>query len=157
MKIKDIDKVLTTLKTGPTKWELDNVIYHDRYTNPKTLHNFLTRIKELDSTKKQLDPASLAEYDYLVEMLEDMDIEDIESLTMLDEEQSRDQFIEELARKSAIEVMTNGKLSFETFETACKFSPSDFILCAKRTQDLINSIQGLVIKGETLSQDVAQA
>jgi hypothetical protein len=41
--------------------------------------------------------------------------------------------------------------------TACKLSPNDFILCAKRTQDLINAIQGLVIKGETLSSDVAGA
>ena len=41
--------------------------------------------------------------------------------------------------------------------TACKLSPNDFILCAKLTQDLIDAIQGLVIKGENLSMDVAGA
>jgi hypothetical protein len=39
----------------------------------------------------------------------------------------------------------------------CKLSPSDFIITAKRTQDLINSIHELVIQGETLSSDVAGA
>ena len=39
----------------------------------------------------------------------------------------------------------------------CKLSPNDFILAAKRSQDIINSIRELVIQGETLSDDVAGA
>ena len=86
-----------------------------------------------------------------------MDESDIDEILNFDEEESKTSFIEDLARKSAIEVLTNGKLGFETMIIACKLSPNDFILCAKRTQDIINSIQGLVIKGETLSKDVAGA
>jgi hypothetical protein len=39
----------------------------------------------------------------------------------------------------------------------CRLSPEDFILTSKRTQDLISSIQELVIKGETLSDEMAGA
>jgi hypothetical protein len=86
-----------------------------------------------------------------------MDIDECSELLNLNEDASKESFIENLARTSAIEVLTNEKLSFETMTTACKLSPNDFILCAKRTQDLINAIHGLVIKGETLSNDVAGA
>jgi hypothetical protein len=73
------------------------------------------------------------------------------------EDDAKESYIENLARISAIQVLTNGKMDYETMNTACKFSPNDFILCAKRTQEIINAIRGLVIKGETLSQDVPQA
>jgi molybdenum cofactor biosynthesis enzyme len=74
-----------------------------------------------------------------------------------DDEIVQQTFIENLARTSALEVLTNDRISYETMNTMCKLSPSDFILTAKRTQDLINSIHELVIQGETLSSDVAGA
>jgi uncharacterized protein YjgD (DUF1641 family) len=100
--------------------------------------------------------AEQQELSALLELYADLDDNDILDLIDPTDEESRDQFIEDLARESAIQVLTNGKMDFETMTTACKLSPNDFILCAKRTQDLINSIRGLVIKGETLSKDVAQ-
>ena len=154
MKITQIDNVLSKIKTV-SKWELDSVIYYDRTSNPKTLADFLTRIQTLQLVKRTVNEQ--AELDYLLELLEDID-ED-ECLDFLDrtDEDDRISFIENLARISAIEILTGEKISFETMNTACKLSPSDFILCAKRTQDLINAIHGLVIKGETLSNDVAGA
>jgi hypothetical protein len=93
----------------------------------------------------------------LLELLADLEEEDCLELIDRTEEDAKNSFIENLARTSAIEILTGGKINFETMNTACKLSPNDFILCAKRTQDLINAVQGLVVKGETLSMDVAGA
>jgi hypothetical protein len=156
MKTTQIKELLSSITIGPSKWELDTITWHDRLSNPATLTNFLSRIQELQAIKKR--PTSLQkELDHLVEMLDGIDDNDIADLVNQSEDDARDSFIEELAKVSAIEVITGGKLSFNTMNTACKLSPNDFILCAKRTQDLINSIQGLAIKGETLSNDVAGA
>ena len=154
MKITQIDNVLSKIKTV-SKWELDSVIYYDRTSNPKTLSDFLTRIQTLQLVKRTANEQ--AELGYLLELLEDMDEDECLDLLDRTDEDDRISFIENLARISAIEILTGEKISFETMNTACKLSPSDFILCAKRTQDLINAIHGLVIKGETLSYDVAGA
>jgi hypothetical protein len=155
MKLTQIKNVLPKLVTGPSKWELDAITYYDRTSNLVTLTKFLTRIQYLQSLKTKATAEEKQELDYLVELLEDLDEEECLSLLNKDEDEHKNQFIEDLARTSAIEVLTGGKISFESMNTACKLSPNDFILCAKRTQDLINAIQGLVIKGETLSMDVA--
>lgn len=156
MKIKDIEKVLKTLPSTASKWELDNVIWADRLTDPRVLERFLVRIQELDAraSKTKSEQEELVN---LEQLLADITLEDCKNLTALSEEDEKTNFIESLARKSAIETLCNNKLSIETMNTACKLSPNDFILCAKRTQDLITAIHGLVIKGETLSKDVAGA
>lgn len=156
MKPEQIKTLLPKINTGPSKWELDTITYYDRTSNADTLYRFLSRIEELN-TQKKLKPAEEQELTNLIELLEDLEEDDIGDLIERSEEDVKDMFIEDLARTSALEVLTNGKLGFETMNTACKLSPNDFILCAKRTQDLINAIQGLVIKGETLSKDVAGA
>jgi hypothetical protein len=156
MKLENIENFLSKKTTCPSKWELDTIIYFDRTTNPDTLIRFLSRIKFLSETEN-LDNAETEELSYLLELLEDLDEDECDDILNRTEDECRDAFIEALARSSAIEVLTSGRLSFESMHTACKLSPNDFILCAKRTQDLINSIQGLVIKGETLSKDVAGA
>jgi hypothetical protein len=157
MNSDNIKKIITKITLGPSKWELDSITYSDRYTNPKTLISFFERIQLLESKKTKITKEEKEELTILLELLEEMDEEDIEELLVMSDEDHKTSFIEDLARKSAIEVLTNGKLGFETMNTACKLSPNDFILCAKRTQDIINSIQGLVIKGETLSKDIAGA
>ena len=154
MKITQIDNVLSKLKTV-SKWELDSVIFYDRTSNPKTLADFLTRIQTLQLVKRTTNEQ--AELGYLLELLEDIDEDECFAFLDRTDEDDRISFIENLARIGAIEILTGEKISFETMNTACKLSPSDFILCAKRTQDLINAIHGLVIKGETLSNDVAGA
>lgn len=156
MKIEDIKKILEKVDESPNKWELDNIIYWDRTTNPKTLVRFLTRINDLRFTEK-LSKTEEQEYKKLLELLAELDLKECLELLKQDEDEIKDAFIEDLARMSAIQVITMGRVEFSTMETACKLSPTDFILCAKRTQDIINSIQGLVIKGETLSSDVAGA
>lgn len=156
MKIENIQKILSTVVQSPSKWELDNIIYYDRSSNPETLVRFLSRIQFLNSSKT-LDVSEKQELTYLLELLEDLDEDDCKELLSNSDEETKDLFIENLARNSAIEVLTHGKISFESMHTACKLSPNDFILCAKRTQDLITAIQSLVIKGETLSKDVAGA
>ena len=135
---------------------MDTIIWHDRLSNPDTLVDFLNRIQELQVIKKPSDDQKL-ELSYLLDLLDEIEDSDLDALINRSDEEIKDAFIEDLAKVSAIEVITGGKLSFETMNTACKLSPNDFILCAKRTQDLINSIQGLAIKGETLSNDVAGA
>lgn len=156
MKIKDIEKILKLLPSSNSKWELDNIIWADRLSDPNILELFLSRILELDS-KADKNKSELNELKNLEELLDDMTLDDCKSLTGLTEEDEKNNFIEALARKSAIETLCNNKLSIETMNIACKLSPNDFILCAKRTQDLITAIHGLVIKGETLSKDVAGA
>ena len=103
------------------------------------------------------ESSKLSLVEHLLELLENIKESDVEELINRTENQEKNSFIDELAKKSAIELITTGKMSFETMNTSCKLTPNDFVLCAKRTQDLMNSIRGLVIKGETLSKDVAGA
>jgi hypothetical protein len=152
MNPKQIKNILSKLNTGPSKWELDTIVYNDRYSNPRTLAAFLSRIQELEALQTEEEQLELG---YLLELLEDLEEEDCLELVNQSEEDAKNLFIENLARTSAIEILTGGKIDFDTMNTACKLSPNDFILCAKRTQDLINAVQGLVVKGETLSMDVA--
>jgi hypothetical protein len=151
----DIDKILSQ-SSGPSKWELDNITWHDRGTDPEVLRGFLGRITELKNSVEPTKDES-AELAILIELANEMD--EVECLDLLSREDEivQQNFIEKLARRSALEVLTNEKVSFDTMNTMCKLSPNDFILTAKRTQDLINSIHELVIQGETLSQDVAGA
>lgn len=156
MKKENIKNIITKIVICPSKWELDTITYHDRTSNPETLKSFLSRIQELIANKKQTLEEK-KELSHLLELLEELDETECNSLLTRDDDEIKDAFIEKLARVSAIEVLTGGKISYNSMNTACKLSPNDFILCAKRTQDLINSVQGLVIKGETLSKDVAGA
>lgn len=156
MKLEDIDKILTKTDTSPSKWEFDNIIYWDRISNPKTLVSFLTRIQTLHD-KKDKTVSEEKELSKLLELLDETDYDDCLSMSFTTDDEQKDNYLENLARTNAIQILTLGRIDFNNMETACKLSPNDFILCAKRTQDLINSIQGLVIKGETLSSDVAGA
>ena len=52
MKLEKINDVLSEIKLGPSKWELDTIIWYDRLSNPNVLVGFLNRIKELNSTIK---------------------------------------------------------------------------------------------------------
>lgn len=156
MKLEKIKDIMSNIKLGPSKWELDTIIWHDRMSNPNVLAAFLSRIQELQAIKKPA-PTQKLELDHLLELLDEMDENDIDDLIQQSDEEAHDAFIENLAKKSALEVLTKGRVDLETLETSCKLSPNDFILCAKRTQDLLNTISGLVIKGESLSQDVAGA
>lgn len=156
MKPEQIKEVLSSSLKCPSKWELDNVIWADRTTDPDVLIQFLNRIEHLSGLTGQT-PQEKQELELLTELLDDLDEDDCAHMLNPTEEEAKDSFIEKLARTSAIEILTNGRLGYETMNTACKLSPNDFILCAKRTQDLITAIQGLVVKGETLSTDVAGA
>jgi len=152
----NIDYILSQAPTGPSRWELDNIVYNDRTINPDTLLAFLHRIQIL-----RADPAPseemTAELSILEELAEELDQDECIELLSKDDDAVRQNFIENLARRGAIEVLCKDKVSEETMSMTCKLSPSDFILTAKRTQDLINSIRELVIQGETLSKDVAGA
>ena len=152
MKLEQIAEVLSKIKTGPSKWELDTIVWYDRLSNPDTFVKFLNRIQELSDQS-----SNSQELVYLLELLDEMDDSDVNDIINYSEKDAHNHFIEELAKRSAINVIANGKLAEETLNTSCKLSPNDFILCAKRTQDLLVAIQGLVIKGETLSKDVAGA
>lgn len=157
MKIQLMKKILSETSIGPSKWELDNVTWAERFTDPKILLKFFNRINDLIESQDSLSSNDKMELSYLLEMLEDMEETDVQELLDRSEDEQRDSFIEDLARIAAIETLTNTRMSIETMTIACKLNPNDFILCAKRTQDLINSIQGLVLKGEILSQDIPQA
>ena len=157
MKTTQIKNILSKLSTTPSKWELDSIIYHDRTSNAKTLAKFLTRIQDLQALKTKATAGEQQELEYLLALLDDLDADECLQLADQTDEDDKTAFIEDLARTSAIEILTSGRIGFETMNTACKLSPNDFILCAKRTQDLINAVQGLVVKGETLSMDVAGA
>lgn len=152
----NIDRILSQSQIGLSRWELDNIVWNDRTSSPKTLLDFLSRINYLRELE-ELDTNQEKELDILIELANDLDEAECIELLSDDDELAQQRFIETLARRSAIEVLANERVSFETMNTTCKLSPSDFILCAKRTQDLINAIRELVIQGETLSGDVAGA
>jgi uncharacterized protein YjgD (DUF1641 family) len=150
------EKLLTLASAGTSRWELDNITWHDRASNPETLISFLERIQFLENIEDRSSKEE-RELDSLIDLANDLDEEECVQLLSNDDEIVQQTFIENLARTSALEVLTNDRISFETMNTMCKLSPSDFIITAKRTQDLINSIHELVIQGETLSSDVAGA
>jgi hypothetical protein len=150
------EKLLTLASAGTSRWELDNITWHDRASNPETLISFLERIQFLENIEGRSSKEE-RELDSLIDLANDLDEEECVQLLSNDDEIVQQTFIENLARTSALEVLTNDRISFETMNTMCKLSPSDFIITAKRTQDLINSIHELVIQGETLSSDVAGA
>jgi len=143
---------LLDLATGPSRWELDNITYSDRTSNPETLKAFLSRIQLL-----RISDADSAELKILEDLANDLDQKECEELLSNSDDMAQQMFIENIARQSALEVLTKDRVSFETMNIMCKLSPSDFILASKRTQDIINSIHELVIQGETLSNDVAGA
>lgn len=150
------EKLLTLASAGTSRWELDNITWHDRASNPETLISFLERIQLLENIEERSSKEE-RELDSLIDLANELDEEECVQLLSNDDEIVQQTFIENLARTSALEVLTNDRISFETMNTMCKLSPSDFIITAKRTQDLINSIHELVIQGETLSSDVAGA
>jgi len=156
MKTLDIDYILSQVPVGPSRWELDNIVYNDRTTNPETLLTFLKRIQFIRS-HAELTAEMSAELGILEELAEELDQDECIELLSKDDDITQQNFIENLARRGAIEVLCKDKVSTETMHLTCKLSPSDFILTAKRTQDLINAIRELVIQGETLSKDVAGA
>jgi hypothetical protein len=152
----NIDYILSQVPAGPSRWELDNIVYNDRATNPATLLAFLTRIQVLRNESEPTESMA-AELTILEKLAEELDQDECLELLVNDDEIVRQNFIENLARRGAIEVLCKDKVSTETMSMTCKLNPRDFILTAKRTQDLINSIRELVIQGETLSEDVAGA
>jgi len=152
----NIEKVLKQVVFGPSKWELDNIVWHDRTTNPDTLKGFLKRIVELKSLKSPTAEEA-RELTLLLELANELDEKECLELLSNTDEIAQQTFFENLSRRSAMEVLTDKKISHETMSTMCKLSPEDFIIVSKRTQDLINAITALVIQGETLSRDVAGA
>jgi hypothetical protein len=153
----DVEYLISLAESSQiSKWELDNIVWHERTTNPEVLLQFLKRIETLQSLDKP-SPLHTMELRFLTELADDMDQDECEELFNQDDEVVRHRFIEALARQGALETLCNNAISIETMERMCKLSPNDFILAAKRSQDLINSIQELVIQGETLSSDVAGA
>jgi hypothetical protein len=158
MKLKlNVDKLLKAADLGPSKWELDNVVWNERGTNPAVLKSFLQRIKDLQATGNSASSAEKTELKFLTELANDMNEDECLSLLSNDDDAAQHRYIEYVARKNALEVLCKNQVSVETMEEMCKLSPEDFILAAKRTQDLMNSIRDLIIQGETLSRDVAGA
>ena len=152
----NIDFILSQVPAGPSRWELDNIVYNDRASNPATLLSFLNRLQVLRAEYKPSEE-KIAELNILEELAKELDQDECVELLSKDDDIVRQNFIENLARRGAIEVLCKNKISEEIMNMTCKLSPRDFILTAKRTQDLINSIRELVIQGETLSKDVAGA
>lgn len=152
----DVDMLLAVAAPGISRWELDNVVYHDRATNPETLLVFLKRIKQLESITRT--DAQSKELDILNELLNELDEAECTSLlNNSSDEVVKQRYIENLARQGALETLCDNKLSMDTMVAMCKLSPNDFILGAKRSQELINAIRELVIQGENLSGDVPGA
>lgn len=156
MNIESVKSLLNTYVDIPSKWELDNIIWAERLHNPKILIKFLKRIEELSNIETHSKETE-KELENLLILLKDMDEKTCNEILLTSEIDAKIYFIENHARQSAIEVLTNNKISSETMTISCKLSPQDFIICAKRTQDIINSVHELVVKGETLSTDVAGA
>lgn len=158
MKLKlNLEKLLAASSAGPSKWELDNIVWGDRTTNIITLKNFLQRIKDLQSLENTATDHEKAELAILIELANDLDEDECLLLLSNEDDQVQHRYIESIARKAALEVLCDNRVHIETMNELCKLTPEDFILASKRSQDLINSIKELIIQGETLSQDMAGA
>jgi hypothetical protein len=158
MKLKlNVEKLINSAEVGPSKWELDNITWHDRATDPQVLLNFLKRIRDLQTTEKSLTKEEKAELKILIELANDLDESDCKELLSNNDVVAQNRYIEYIARKSALEALCDSRVSVATMEEMCKLSPEDFILASKRAQDLMNSIKELILQGETLSQDMAGA
>lgn len=151
----NIDKLLDAATQGKSKWELDNITYHGRTSNPTVLVAFLNRIKELEYQSNTNSEKS--ELIHLLELSKDLNEDECLALLSNTDEIAQQTFIENLARTCAIEVLTRDKVSYDSMNLMCKLNPDDFILTCKRTQDIINSVHELVLQGEILSQDVPGA
>lgn len=154
MKLENTTQFLSQLRACPSKWELDNITWADRTTDPRVLSQFLQRIEELQLSSTLAGKQELA---FLLELLEEIPEYEVALLVDQTEDAAKSQFIEQLARTSAIEILADNKLSFNTVETTCRLGHNDFILCATRAQELINAVQGMMIKSESLSEDIPQA
>jgi hypothetical protein len=153
----DIEGLLSLAENSQiSRWELDNVVWIERSSNAEVLVKFLKRISELASVEAPTSQQQ-QEFSILQDLASEMDQASCEELLSNNDESARQRFIESLARQGALETLCNNAVSIDTMEKMCKLSPNDFILTAKRSQDLINSIQELVIQGETLSSEVAGA
>jgi hypothetical protein len=95
MKTENITNVLSQLRACPSKWELDNIIWSDRTTDPQVLSKFLQRIEELQQSSSRAATQELA---ILLELLEDIDEADCQSLIDQTDDSARILFIENLAR-----------------------------------------------------------
>jgi hypothetical protein len=156
MNLEDIKELINCSHECPSKWELENIIWAEKDSDPKVLFEFLKRIDFLNSLEIK-NRSHEIELQRLLEIAQGLDKDVARILLEKHEDREKDLFIEKLARTSAIEVLTNNKLSYDTMNIACKLPPNEFILCAKRTQDIINSVRELVIKGENLSSDIPGA
>jgi len=157
MKLKlNVEKILASASVGPSRWELDNIVWNDRATNPHTLKKFLKRIQELQSLPS-IETHEKQELKILVDLANDLDEKECIELLSNDDANVQHYYIESIARRSALEVLCENRVSTETMHEMCKLSPEDFVLASKRAQDLINSIKELIIQGETLSQEMAGA
>lgn len=154
MKTENITNVLSQLRACPSKWELDNITWADRTTDPQVLSKFLQRIEELQQLSSRAATQELA---ILLELLEEINDYEVELLVDQTEAAAKSQYIEKLARVSAVEILSDNKLSFNTIDVTCKLGHNDFILCATRAQELITAVQSMMIKSESLSQDIPQA
>jgi hypothetical protein len=154
MKTENITNVLSQLRACPSKWELDNITWSDRTTDPQVLSKFLQRIEELQQLSSRAATQELA---ILLELLEEINDYEVELLVDQTEAAAKSQYIEKLARVSAVEILSDNKLSFNTIDVTCKLGHNDFILCATRAQELITAVQSMMIKSESLSQDIPQA
>jgi hypothetical protein len=154
MKTENITNVLSQLRACPSKWELDNITWSDRTTDPQVMSKFLQRIEELQQASSRAATQELA---ILLELLEEINDYEVELLVDQTEAAAKSQYIEKLARVSAVEILSDNKLSFNTIDVTCKLGHNDFILCATRAQELITAVQSMMIKSESLSQDIPQA
>lgn len=152
----DVERLISTASIGVSRWELDNIVWHDRTFNPKALLAFLTRISDLRKLTEKTEKET-KELEILEELADKLDPAESESLLSSEDHLVQQNFIEQIARQGALETLCNNQLSMHTMETMCKLNPDDFILAAKRSQDIINAVRELVIQGETLSSDVGGA
>jgi len=153
MKLEKIKSILNNSTIHHSKWELDNIVWVERLSNPIVLFKFLERIDFLNSLNIK-SKSEEVELKILLELLEDVDEDKCINLLTVSEDDEKHNFIENLARVSAIEILTSNKLTTDTLTTSCKLNPNDFVLCAKRTQEIINSVREIVIKGENSASNI---
>lgn len=156
MKLEKIKSILDNSTIHHNKWELNNIVWVERLSNPIVLAKFLERIDFLNSLNIK-SKSEEVELKILLELLEDVDEDKCINLLTVSEDDEKHNFIENLARVSAVEILTSNKLTTDTLSISCKLSPNDFILCAKRTQEIINSVREIVIKGENLASYIPGA
>jgi len=103
---------------------------------------------------QQLKESAKKEFEDMLSILEDLDMEFALALLSNEPEAMRHAMIEKWARQAALEILIDGKYSKETLNTVTQFPLADYKLVLKRSHEMVNLIQDVTAQATSLVSGV---